>query len=108
MGGSLSLSIQSGLQAGDIFYIVIDNSSDAVSGTFAGLAQGATFVQGGDTFKVSYNANWSGNPLTSSFSGGNDVAVEALAVVPEPSAFVSLFGGAGMLLGIGRMRRRSS
>lgn len=35
-------------------FIIIDNDAAPATGTFAGLAEGATFVSGGTTFKISY------------------------------------------------------
>jgi len=39
---------------GDKFTIIQNDGSDAVVGTFAGLAEGATITQGGATFTISY------------------------------------------------------
>ncbi|HZJ17008.1 MAG TPA: autotransporter-associated beta strand repeat-containing protein, partial [Chthoniobacteraceae bacterium] len=83
--------------AGDLFFIIINDGSDAVTGTFNGLAQGGMLDFGGRTFQVSY----AGDVATQSFTGGNDVA---LIVVPEPSAWTMLFGGFGLLLTLQRRK----
>ncbi|HET6409752.1 MAG TPA: PEP-CTERM sorting domain-containing protein, partial [Chthoniobacteraceae bacterium] len=72
--------------------------------TFAGLPEGAKFDLGnGFQGTITYQANWTGNPGTSSFTGGNDVAI----LIPEPGSVASLIGGLGVLLGLRRSRRRS-
>jgi hypothetical protein len=52
---------------------------------------------------VSYNASYG----SSSFTGGQDIAVEVMAVVPEPGTWTALLGGAAMLLGLRRRRKAS-
>jgi hypothetical protein len=53
----------------DTFMIIKNDSTDAVTGTFTGLAQGATFVVSGVTFQISYTGG-----------DGNDVVLTATAV----------------------------
>jgi autotransporter-associated beta strand protein len=81
-----------------IFLILNDDiDADAVSGTFSGLAQGATAATfGGFDWIISYEANSTG----SSFLGGNDVALRA---IPEPSA--TLLGSFGALALLRRRRK---
>ncbi|MGC4048034.1 MAG: autotransporter-associated beta strand repeat-containing protein [Armatimonas sp.] len=76
--------------ASDFFYIVNNDLSDAVLGTFAGLPQGsdifATF--GGNTYKgkISYTGDYN----TTNFLGsGNDIVLFGFlsAAVPEPGTF---------------------
>jgi hypothetical protein len=62
-------------------------------GTNSGL-----FNVSGIDWQVYYSADFSTNALT----GGNDI----LVVVPEPSSLVALAGGFGLLMGLGRFRRR--
>jgi autotransporter-associated beta strand protein len=87
----------------DVFYLVSNDSADAVSGVFTKLngidttlAEGSQFTWNTQQWKITYKAN-----ATTEFTGGNDIA---LKVIPEPAtlAFVVL-GGLGLLL---RRRRR--
>jgi autotransporter-associated beta strand protein len=80
-----------------MIFLILNDGVDAVSGTFSGLAQGATAASfGGFDWIISYEANSSG----SSFTGGNDVALRA---IPEPST--ALLGGLGVLALLRRRRR---
>ena len=63
-----------------------------------------TFADGsGSTAKVTYLANWTGDPTTSTLTGGNDVALYNANVVPEPAS-LGLLGTAA--LGLLARRRR--
>jgi hypothetical protein len=103
-GANLQLSILGGASGdiGSLFFIVLNDGADAITGTFAGLAQGQQFNASGFDFEISYIGDFS----TSSFTGGNDVVLRALSPVPEPTTFAALTGGLGLLLGIGRFRKR--
>ncbi len=80
-----------GLSIGLGFIIVSNDASDAISGTFLGLAEGAGFTTpAGNVFTVSYLAG-----------DGNDVGV---TVVPEPTTGAMLLGAAGMLALLRRRR----
>ena len=74
-----------GFAVGEHLFIVENDGIDPVTETFAGLANGATFSSGGDTFQIFYDASGQG--------GGNDIelAVESVRPAPEPSTWV---GGA--------------
>jgi autotransporter-associated beta strand protein len=79
----------------DLLFIILNDGTDAVSGTFSGLAQGANVLLGGQNWLISYQANSSGG----TFTGGNDVA---LLAVPEPH--FALLGGLGVLVLLRRRR----
>lgn len=82
--------------AGDMIFLLVNDSTDTITGAFSNFAQG-DFVQsyGGFDWFISYTANSGATPT---FTGGNDIA---LLAVPEPS--VALLGGLSVL---GLLRRR--
>jgi hypothetical protein len=82
----------------DVFFIILNDGADPVTGTFAGLPDQSLFTVGAQQFQISYDANSSTNSFE---SGGNDVALMA---VPEPSALTALLGGMSILLGLRRKR----
>jgi autotransporter-associated beta strand protein len=79
---------------GSLFFILLNDSDDAITGTFAGLANDSVFNAGGQDYRISYF----GDSTTNSFTGGND---GVLMAVPEPKAF--LLGAFGV---IALLRRR--
>jgi fibronectin-binding autotransporter adhesin len=98
LSGALSILATGGTYAVDnMIFLILNDGVDAVSGTFSGLAQGATAASfGGFDWIISYEAN----STSSSFLGGNDVALRA---IPEPSA--ALLGGLSILALLRRRRR---
>jgi autotransporter-associated beta strand protein len=88
-GGNLVVTVGGTLTVGQQFTIINNEGPSAVSGTFAGLAEGGTFSSGGDTFQITYAGGT-----------GNDVVVKA---VPEPSTRV---GGALVFAFVGYTQRR--
>lgn len=98
-GATLELSALSGFTADPeaLFFIVKNDGTDPVAGTFA---QGSQVAFGGQTFDISYTANAEGVP---SFDGGNDIA---LRLVPEPSSAALLALGALALAGQRRRARQ--
>lgn len=110
-GANLKLTLYSGLtspQDGDLFFLVDNDGSDAVSGVFTKLnginttlSEGSVFTWNSWQWQISYEANVG----TAAFTGGNDVAILALAAVPEPGAWsLAAFAGAALLI----FRRRRS
>lgn len=81
-GGTLTVNPGAGLQIGDKFFIALNDSIDAVSGIFSGLAQGSTFTVGSDTFLINYFDNGDGF--------ANDISLTVTGV-PEPGTW---FGAA--------------
>jgi autotransporter-associated beta strand protein len=79
----------------DVFYILTraDSAAFGAAQPFDARPEGATFdLGGGVTGKVTYKASWSGSQVTSSLTGGNDMAI---FVVPEPAGAILL--GPGLL-----------
>jgi len=95
LAGLLSLTTGFTPTNGDLFFILLNDDTDAVNGTFAGLANNATLTSGGQEFQISYF----GDSGTNSFTGGNDVVLMA---VPEPRA--AILGGLGILALLRRRR----
>ena len=96
-GASLNLTaLGSGTwHLGDIYYLINNDGTDAISGTFNGYAEGASFTFASQLFKVTYQAD----SATTSFTTGNDMALQ---VIPETSA--AALGGLGLLTLLRRRR----
>jgi fibronectin-binding autotransporter adhesin len=99
IAGNLALTIGAGIIEDDLFFILVNDGTDAISGNFSGLPQNSEFVVSGQPFRISYTADFLGATMT----GGNDVA---LLAVPEPGALAMLLGGFGLLVGLQRFRRQ--
>ncbi|CAN5441720.1 hypothetical protein BH09VER1_BH09VER1_46650 [soil metagenome] len=98
--GKIALSLVAYTPAlNDLFFPILNDSTDAINGTLFGLAQGATFSAGGYLWQVSYTGDSAGN----TFTGGNDLALQ---VVPEPQTW-ALIAAAGIFLLVMRRRRSS-
>jgi autotransporter-associated beta strand protein len=97
-GGTLTTAFTAGSYSmGSFLFILLNDGSDAITGTFSGLAQGATVTTyGGFDWLINYTAD----STTNSATGGNDIA---LLAVPEPNAAM-LVGGLGMLALLRRRR----
>lgn len=105
-GGNLALTIDSGLEVNDLLFAILNDGAEGVSGVFGSingvtttLTQGTMFSLGGYDFQISYLANSTGG----TFLGGNDVALQVIAV-PEPASALLLSAGAGLLLVLRRRR----
>ena len=67
LGGGLSIVPSFAAAGGEEFVIITNDGSDAVSGTFTGLPEGAVFAAAGQRFRISY------------FGGtGNDVSLKSI------------------------------
>lgn len=98
LDGDLNVILSFAPTYGDLFFIILNDSTDAIVGNFTGLANGAEFTAGSQTFRISYFANSTNN----SFTGGNDVALMA---VPEPASLgMVLIALAGVFF-LGRNRK---
>lgn len=86
--GNATLALSLGFNpADDTSFTIIDNQgTDPVSGTFNGLAEGATVSAGDETFVISYHGG-----------DGNNVVLTAAGAVPEPSTCALLLTGSGAL-----------
>ena len=85
-GSNIVVRPAGSLNVGDKFFVLLNDGSDLISGTFA---QGATITVGGDIFAINYLDNGDGGII------GNDISL-TLVVVPEPSTWV----GAALAVGI--------
>jgi fibronectin-binding autotransporter adhesin len=97
-GGSFAALFSSGsYNLGDKLFILTNDGSDAITGNYSGLAQGATVASyGGFDWAISYLADETAN----TFIGGNDIALMA---IPEPNT--SLLIGSFSILALLRRRR---
>ena len=93
--------------AADALFFLVDNQgSSAISGIFeqlsgvtTDLSQGALFMVGGQQFRISYT----GDVTTSSFTGGNDLVLQA--VVPEPATWLLLTASLASVIVFRRARK---
>lgn len=94
LGGTLNVAMGFVPANGDQFTIISNDGADAVSGTFAGLAQGATFGASGNTLSISYTGG-----------SGNDVVLTVVSSVPTlPRGLMWTLAVA--LLGVGALALR--
>src|SRR5205814_7819932 len=91
-GSNLRVTVGGTLTIGDHYTIINNDSNDAVTGTFNGLAEGGRFNSGGNAFTISYVGGT-----------GNDVVLTSVTAVPEPSTWI---GGALALAALAYTQRR--
>jgi hypothetical protein len=85
---------------GTPLFLILNDGTDAVVGTFAGVAQGGTLTIGGYTATISYTGNF----VTQALTGGNDVVLSNFVPVPEPGTWLLL--GLATVAVNQRLRRR--
>jgi hypothetical protein len=91
LGGDAQISLSGYTPAvGDTFYAILNDGTDAVTGTFSNAVSNV-ITSGGWEYTVNYAANGDGGSV------GNDVSLTALAAVPEASTGVALASGLLML-----------
>jgi autotransporter-associated beta strand protein len=91
---TLSLTLGFTPTVGDAFTIINNDGTDAITGSFIGLAEGATFTVDTTQFEISYLGGT-----------GNDVVLTT--VIPEPSSFALLTLGLLGLLVVQRVVSRN-
>lgn len=107
-GADLKLTLYSGLtspQEGDIFFLVNNDGTDAISGVFSELngvttllTEGSQFFWNSQAWRITYEADFDGGV----FTGGNDLAIQA---VPEPETWLLVTVAGLVMLFNGRRRR---
>ena len=92
-GGTLNVTLNFAPSAGSSFTIVDnDGTADPVVGTFTGLAEGATLVVGGRTFRITY-VGGDGNDVVLSLPNVPPTAVNDSATTAEDTpAVVAVLG----------------
>ena len=68
---------------GTNFFLINNDGADAIVGSLNGYAQNAEFILAGQSWKIGYT----GDSGTNSFTGGNDLVLQA---VPEPATWALL------------------
>lgn len=74
-GATLNVALGFAGGVSNQFLLIKNDGTDAITGTFAGLAEGATFVAGGAQFKITYKGG-----------SGNDVVLTQMSVSTPPSS----------------------
>jgi autotransporter-associated beta strand protein len=89
---TLVVSLGGSLAGGQKYFIVVNDDVDAVTGTFAGLAQdGVVGNYGGTDLKISYTGDSGSGALT----GGNDIVLHADGVASPYATWAALKGLTG-------------
>lgn len=107
-GNILNVSLVNGFtpSSSDIFYVLTRADSSATAAGFGAQGSTFTFADGITTGQITYLANWTGTEAGSTLTGGNDFAVYNIMPVPEPGTYAMVLGGAVLLVGLQRGRRR--
>jgi autotransporter-associated beta strand protein len=85
---------------GEAFFIIDNEGNESISGQFTNAPEGSIITAGGVSYMITYDADAD----TGSLTGGNDVALVAVAL-PEPAGG---FGLAAAVMLIGRRSRRKN
>jgi len=104
LSGSLAGTLLSGFTAnpGDLFFIIINQGTNPVQGTFAGNPAEVVFSGPGGT--MTFAIGYTGNSTQNTFTGGNDVVLAA--DVPEPGVGETCLAGLGLLGVRAKFRKR--
>jgi hypothetical protein len=100
------------LSSSDVFGIVDNQTPNAITGTFSGIANGGTVpanLADGTylgTFQVTYFGDITGAGI--SISGGNDIVLYNFQPVPEPASVLAICAGVAGMIGVARRARRRS
>jgi hypothetical protein len=86
--------------AGDRYFVLLNDGTDAISGTFNGVAQNGVTILDGYQFQVSYTGDFATNALT----GGNDIVLYNFTPVPEPASVLAV-SAAALACGVAAGRR---
>ena len=85
LAGFLVTSVGFAPAVGTVFVILDNFSSDAISGTFAGLAEGATYVVGATRLQISYSGGTGNDVTLTVVSGAAGPSSTTLTATPNPS-----------------------
>jgi fibronectin-binding autotransporter adhesin len=107
-GATLSITKDSGYSpiAGASFTIIQNDGSDAVSGTFAGLAEGATFENNGVSYRISYAGGDGNDVVLTVGASAPDTGSEVIMTLPIMLGVTATFGMAGTSLVIARKLKK--
>jgi autotransporter-associated beta strand protein len=98
-GNSITLSLGYSPTIGDNIFLINNDGADAITGLLNGYAQDSTFNLTGQNWKISYVGDFGAN----TFTGGNDLVIQA--IIPEPATW-ALLAATGTFFMV--MRRRSN
>jgi hypothetical protein len=100
-GATLATALGYAPSTTDLLFLVTNDGTDAVTGTFTGAPNNSLVTVGGYTARISYF----GDSATAALIGGNDVVLYNFTPVPEPAA-VGVLAGLAAGLAAGRRSRR--
>ena len=79
VGGALDVTVTGSPATGTQYTIISNDASDAVTGTFTGLAEGASFTANGTSFTISYAGGSNNNDVVLTVAGAT-VSLNTAAV----------------------------